>query len=516
MPMVSELLKELSSFELSLSLLTSKLHNAGVRAREGSPPESSLGDALTFLTEWFGSLSKRTLQLAESFPSLAIRPIGTAHDIRHLLNEVQMELDTAAENSAHFEAAVMLLGKIARLRHRDLQIFPDLEAVRLNAQRLSKGVASTNMFTSVEADIEKIQHGDHAYCCLLTLITQGAELQDDEWQRCYDRIALDLGKAIATAASRGKLTISDELPDHQPPTERVNESRPEEQTSEPLGVKSAFQRATSSEVSIISDMQASAGPEIATNAPPPLPHEPVLTKQRPNESRPEGQTSKPLSIKSASQIAPSSEVSIISDMQTSTEPEIASKVPPLPHEPALTRQRPVEEDLAVRSAVAVCVHETDELSFDEHDNSQALASSILAGGEGAAPALYTKLLWRLIYEEKEALAFQLAACTEQMFEDRSLHIESAILRSVVLARHMRSNDGIIAHELKRSLASISLSDTFHPGDFDWNRAMRFLLTSASLGPALLGSTTNAANVLRALYFKDGLDNLWQIGNRITE
>jgi len=145
MPIVSELLEELSSFELSLLLLTSKLNDAGVRAREGSPPESSLGDALTFLTEWFASLSKRTHQLAESFPSLAMRAIVTAHDIRHLLNEVQMQLDTAAENSAHFEAAVVLLGKIARLRHRDLQIFPDLEAVRLNAQRLSEGAASTNM-----------------------------------------------------------------------------------------------------------------------------------------------------------------------------------------------------------------------------------------------------------------------------------------------------------------------------------------------------------------------------------
>jgi hypothetical protein len=99
-----------------------------------------------------------------------------------------------------------------------------------------------------------------------------------------------------------------------------------------------------------------------------------------------------------------------------------------------------------------------------------------------------------------------ARCLETQYPSFSPRLPSWLLRVVVLGQRVRNPNGEIARLLKDDFAHCE-SDCQVTGNGEWDLAVEFLLTAASLYPAVLAPETHASTVLRRLSLGEGLTEL---------
>lgn len=457
MSTATELLSELAFYELVSRQSALRLHQLEESILDGSPPDRHVADHLNFLADWFASIQTRSAELAATIEG--VRPVALASvaDVRLRLESVEL-VPSAEVISEETALAYSLIDKIRRLQHRDLPSYPDLAVVREGAARLQESLDGKTVPEMGQEQLQKILSGAHAYCHLMQLVEHSDELADDQWQLCYDAVAQEFGKTVATAASRRRLVVADHAKIPEPPT-----------TSEPECI------------------DAPEPPEIApidgllVPSTPPVPPVDYVVEAAPD---PEEQSQR-------IRVAPESEVrpAINADSRGLPEPAEDSEPVPFP------------------------LFYGSHLGFVEEQSARLTAQQLLSGGDQLDAFQYGKLMWQLIREGKESLAYELANCGALIFS-RQECFEPNVLKSIVLARQIRNGSGTIAHEIKRALQAIPEQDLFQGRGYEWNRGLRLLLAAGSLVPALLDSSTHAAQVFHEINFEDGLQTLWEVGNRM--
>lgn len=158
-----------------------------------------------------------------------------------------------------------------------------------------------------------------------------------------------------------------------------------------------------------------------------------------------------------------------------------------------------------------------ETSFKNLDTIvQQLSHHILSQAEISSERVQ-ELAWHLIQQHRLSTAYQLLTFYETETEDYTQPLQSWILKSIVLGRHIRFSTGEIASQLKQSFAPFLSSnfkalDNQNPNDL----GIILLMVAASLRPALLSPQTYAGDVLRSLKMPSGLSSaVYTYQQRIT-
>ena len=134
----------------------------------------------------------------------------------------------------------------------------------------------------------------------------------------------------------------------------------------------------------------------------------------------------------------------------------------------------------------------------ETATSCGIAASLMAAGgaEDDLPQL-EELIWQLVAEDRLALAYHLARYAEQLYADQGWVCPSVLLRTVLLARHVRFDIGDLAVQLKKDFEQLLLDLPFGV-DSQRDNVPALMLFSAALRPAVLAPNTAAPAVLDEL------------------
>lgn len=140
--------------------------------------------------------------------------------------------------------------------------------------------------------------------------------------------------------------------------------------------------------------------------------------------------------------------------------------------------------------------EYDLIALDaEEQNTGSVGEEI--GGEN--PQIISDRIWQLLSENKLSLAFHLARCLEIKYPNFQPQLPSAIIRGVILGRHVRDEVGIgeIANILKDDFAKI-VNNNLLDEKTEYKQAISLLLAAAALCPAFLAPNTNASEILNSI------------------
>src|SRR5436189_5988291 len=133
---------------------------------------------------------------------------------------------------------------------------------------------------------------------------------------------------------------------------------------------------------------------------------------------------------------------------------------------------------------------------------------ILASPHDKRDEAIRDLVWRLIFEQKFGIAYHLALAVESHYPNLSPKIPAWMVRAVAVGPWVLNAEGELSTVLAESFCKFD-EKCFFAGDKRWNQAIRILILSASLRPALIAPTTNAAFILQQLHIK-GLNQLWAL------
>lgn len=152
--------------------------------------------------------------------------------------------------------------------------------------------------------------------------------------------------------------------------------------------------------------------------------------------------------------------------------------------------------------------------FGPNDSTQRIAERIVQVAPEDRKPLLPSLIWRLIGDDRLGLAFHLSSFLEAGDCKVDPFVPSWLIRACALGRQVRHVGGDIARLLQEDFSCFR-EDLFLVERDDWNQALRFLLASASLRPALLAPITGASSVLHSLHTREGLNELYEYCRRIA-
>lgn len=180
--------------------------------------------------------------------------------------------------------------------------------------------------------------------------------------------------------------------------------------------------------------------------------------------------------------------------------------PPMPIEIAPSPEPPVEEEEAEFLQPAQLLYQ-----FHRADTAQRIAATLLEARAAALdPPKLRDLIWRLIYEDRLALAYHLATPLEKRYRKLTPQLAPALLQALALSRYVRYESGEIANLLRGALpnADQGLAAGDSAGEDDWNLAVNFLLLAATLRPLLLVPHLPIPAALLTRRLPDGFPHLY--------
>jgi hypothetical protein len=453
--------------------LAAQLSAAAVALRDpGTLPAESVVDELAATRKDFVDLRDRSLALAHA---LAISPVPPQEalvsltDVNSLLWTVKQAEEQKAQLEARRRQALHALERVLAIVHRDQTVFPPLLKCKEQANALHLAI-STLQWPDSHPAVEAFAEGKHPLLALLTFIELQKELDDEQWASLQERIEQEFGRALAIAASRGKLQVSLA----SPPAAR------QDPTTQP---------AVASPVSVLDDRQPEippAGELSPDGCPAPAAGEVEQIVERTGTA--------------AAMAAPAStgaveervmeEVATVPPMAEAGE-ERSNGVTdhPIPHAPTEEFHTLPTGDGHVEVDVQPVAQTEDHLD--------------------ARLAAVRTLLWQLIAEDKAKLAFHVASYLETRLPKGQLSVPTWLVRSVALGRLVRHANGEIALLLTEDFAQFTPA-CFATQNEEWNHAIQLLIVAAALQPTLLAPRTQAWRLLQALQLPEEVAQLAQI------
>jgi hypothetical protein len=176
---------------------------AAALAKPGAPPPDELVHALGAAGEEFAALRDEVFATATAL-GLQTPARETVDSTRRLESMLKLLLEglekaeSQAAAAAELTHAVGVLNRIASLAHRDDPAFSALASCQSRAADVRAALA-----TGAPLD----PAATAPFTSLLLLMDGEGKLNDEQWGALEDAVATAFGRALAVAASRGKLVI---------------------------------------------------------------------------------------------------------------------------------------------------------------------------------------------------------------------------------------------------------------------------------------------------------------------
>lgn len=456
--------------------LTEKFHHVAtqlsttvVALRDpGTPPPEQILDALVAVRNEFMDLRAQALALAQAWAVSPLPPpeaLASLTDVASLLSTVKQAEEQRARFAARQRRALHALERVLAIVHRDQPTFPPLVECKEQASALRLAISTTQWSDPPHPAIDALADGTHPLLDLLVLIESQEELDDERWASLHDTIEREFGRALAAAASRGKLQVA-----LAPP------SAPQQSTTTPLPVTPPAglpdDRQPMSDLSLNVSIPSVVG-------------ESLQTVERTGET---AVLAIPARQKAAEQPALEQAVTVAA----AGNPAEASANGVADHSSTAT------EALRIESPG------NGHIDVDEQPLTQPQADHL-----NERLATIQALLWQLIAEDKAKLAFHVASYLETRLPEGHPSVPAWLVRSVALGRLVRHPDGEIARLLQEDFAQFTPT-CFATHDQAWNAAIQFLVVAAALQPTLLAPRTRAATLLHGLHLPEEVLQLAQI------
>ncbi len=329
-------------------------------------------------------------------------------------------------------------------------------------------------------DVEHLRSGKHPLCAVLELVDQANDLSDDRWTQLNDQVTECFGRPLATAIARGRVVRVAHVPVQPTPIAVVA-----------AAIKPAVPIAKVVTVpAMLKAPVALAAIPVARPVPAPATQLPV---QPPS-----------------SQLVP--HVSVFDDPEDSASQSVWDETPvkkPLP----ATSERIVIKGNA--SAFA-------EAPRDPPRNSPSSVSLRLAGMAHAVEnasgsernRLQAELVQHLLAENRTGLAFHLTRCLEERGGAGHAVPPSWLIHALALSPKVCYPKGEMSRALEEDFSKFR-TGMLTEGSADWQQGISFLLRAATLGPALVASSTAASNILRSFRIHPGLAQLYNFCSRVA-
>jgi hypothetical protein len=189
--------------------LTKRLAELGARGtaaaaaltRPGTPPPDDLVTALDEARREFVALRDEVFAAAAELglQSPSTETINSTRRLDAMLKLLLEALESAekqAQATAALAQTVAVLDRIASLAHREDPGFSALANCQSRAADVRAALASTGRVD---------QAATAPFAALVTLLDGPQKLDDEQWGRLEDAVAAAFGRALAVAATRGKL-----------------------------------------------------------------------------------------------------------------------------------------------------------------------------------------------------------------------------------------------------------------------------------------------------------------------
>jgi tetratricopeptide (TPR) repeat protein len=209
-----DLRSELTAVGEALARLGGVLGPAGMRmARPGVPPSAEQVAELAALRGGFERLRALTIERigALGVPPPEAEAIGTLHDLAAVLDDLaEVEIRQGQWEQVRL-AALAILARVLGLEYYRGEGFPPLDECLERASRLRETIATTH-WASLPAQTAALADGTHALVHLLILVEQRERLSDRSWAQLHELVGQELGRDLASAASRGRIAIASARP----------------------------------------------------------------------------------------------------------------------------------------------------------------------------------------------------------------------------------------------------------------------------------------------------------------
>jgi hypothetical protein len=232
---VDEIARELVALTQRFVDLGAGLEQAARALEEaGMPPATDLVEALAGARGQFVELRAQTLSAAAAVGVPPTSEPETLHELEPVLTAITEALQARARRRALEEAqqsALATLDRVLEIMHGDDPSFPALVACHARAQDVRAAIVELTELDSEAA--RQVVGVVRVFADLLTIVEHRDALDEDEYARVEGTVSTAFGRALATAAARGRLGFEGEfpepsVPEPSPPTvEPVVESRPD-------------------------------------------------------------------------------------------------------------------------------------------------------------------------------------------------------------------------------------------------------------------------------------------------
>ncbi len=432
-----DLLQQVESLTETLRDLGTRLLQAVDDLQElGMPPSEMLIEQQLAARKAFVDVQVEILSLAKSMGVLPVSGPDAVTSVRELKSLLQATAEAEEKRGATEETrrrALEVLDATLRIAHRDTPDLPALLQCYARAREL-RGVIVEAPWTDMPPEVQALAQGTHPFSALLTLVERFEELDDTQWQSLYGTIAGAFDQTLMTAALRRKLVFQAEVPSQEPPASPAshdehlvsvppNEPSSPTVTEFPTASSEQARTAEESEASLFTEAEeVKAGEEQTVQdfltEPFPDVEETRIPETEPSAvSHPAEKETPPLTLPSSHQeqlLAPAN-ISWPTPSQAESlfpiQVEAQEKEEPEGGRPPLSR-------------------------FGPDDTAQHIATFILNGSAQDRPAALRDLVWRLICEDKLALAFHTARCTEELYPDLHLLPPAWLVRAVTVSRQV--------------------------------------------------------------------------------
>lgn len=329
-------------------------------------------------------------------------------------------------------------------------------------------------------DVEHLRSGKHPLCAVLELVDQANDLSDDRWTQLNDQVTECFGRPLATAIARGRVVRVAKVPVQAAPIAVVAAAtKPAVPMAKPVTVPALLK----APVALVAIPVAR-----------PVPAPTIQLAVQPPASQP---------------VPP---VSVLDDSEDSAARSVWDETPVKKSESA------TNERIVIKGNASVFV----EAPRDQPRDSPSSVSLRLAGMSHAVEnasgsernRLQAELVQHLLAENRTGLAFHLTRCLEERGGAGHLVPPSWLIHALALSPKVCYPNGEMSRALEEDFSKFR-TGMLTEGSADWQQGISFLLRSATLGPALIASSSAASTILRSFRIHPGLAQLYNFCSRVA-
>lgn len=503
LPSAHELTTHYATLESTYRALYTRLHTLadGLCAPGILPAEQSLSAIVSEIGRLRGdtdALRDRLFALGDElqarleYPSSAktSTPLSL-QDLATLLVPITEALERQESATVKLiERAVTVLGDVLYLAHRDRLDFPPLTACQDKARALLAVLQSLDPSTD-QTKAHRLAESHVVFAQLLDLNAHANDLDDYQAEELRAIVAAAFAPELSAAAMRGKLVVTES---------DVSNPHVVQKSPKAHRLRSGSNGLTASPYESLASDGSSMMPWIADAA----------------DAGSVASLSDPEILSLTQAARPINRINAVPQTEPQVEPLTEPQVEPVKAE---TKVVSLDETVPYATIVEATgqVHEPDEpTEHDEHaaafdpthpeESTRDLARAIINGTTADRSNGLLTLTWRLVEQEHFGLAYYLARYHEERYPDAAPHLPSWLIHAITLAPHVRYDVkgydiGGISDLLKADFEAFS-DGLFVNGRTEWNNAIRYLLLSAALRPALLAPHAGASAILQLPHMQD--------------